>query len=489
LRTAEVDLASFIRLKRVDIPFILVIFSVSFLFFTLFSYLFFQSDFFHLRVISYAEKARLALEGSPPRLENVGFVYPPLPVLITMVFRYPWLTQGVVASLVYTVALYVGFKFYRNSFWLFAVLPLFLPFLYLSLFRFDVLLFFFLIAMSTYLLLKYWETDFSLYLFVGGILFGLAFFVDFSAIYLVAIYGLFLLFRHESSFSKKLGIALVFLLPSIFFFVFTLFINYVFKGDPFYFLNRYFELFQDPLVLQAKSDFFAALALVLEFLNLSFPLILPYLVGFFLVKNWRDFYFSPFFLIYVAPLLVVFLQLRAGTFSFSLSNSVIFIFFLLLFINRMKLRWPIYLAVVISFISAPFVFLKSPDRNEVNFARAVLGKEFERNLHFYREVAREINRLNGRVILDDKSLYPAVYFVLDIKRLVLPYQYEFYGILANPCPQVDYAVGVVNSNDAVYKLYPELASLKLDGCKFYGRVGDAIFFSCSPPCYSDTYLY
>jgi hypothetical protein len=102
LEKIEGDALSIFRLKRTDIPFILTLYAVSFLFFTLFSYFFFQSDFFHLRILSYAEKARLAVEGSPPRLENVGFVYPPLPVLMAILFRHPWLLQGVVSSFVYT---------------------------------------------------------------------------------------------------------------------------------------------------------------------------------------------------------------------------------------------------------------------------------------------------------------------------------------------------------------------------------------------------
>ena len=487
VKAVQVDLSSLIGFKRVDALFLTLTFTLSVLLFSFISYHFFVNDFFHLKTISYAEKARLAVEGLPPRLENVGFVYPPLPVFISILFPLPWLAQGVVSGAVFTLLTYLAVKFYRKSLPAFLMLALYLPFLFAAAFRFDLLLLFFLIVSSTVLLLKYWEENFSLYLFAGGFLFGLTFFIDFSALYLIFVYAGALFLKRQGSVSHRLGVMLVFLLPLIFFFLFTLFINYVFKGDAFYFLKGYSSLFpKSPQILQAQYSLPAALALLFDYLKKSFLLVLPYFIGFFLVERWREFYASPIFLIYISPLLLVFFKIRYGTFSFSLTNSLLFILFLLLFINRVKTKLPVYLFLLLSIVSAPFLYLKSMDGNEVNFARGLMGRPFERNLLFYREVAQEIDRLKGRVLLDDKSFYPTVYFVSDLRKLLLPYQYDFYTALASPCGKVDFVVGMVGGKrDDVYLLYPEIEELKLDRCEFYGRVGDAVFFNCRR-CYGSS---
>jgi len=479
----RVTLASIIGLARRDALFLYAIFVISFFLFCYLSYLLFSSDFFHLRTVSYFEKARLALQGSPPRLENIGFVYPPLPVFFAILVPVPWMAQGFVAALVYGILLYFSFKFYRSDLPLFAAFPLFLPFLYLALLRFDILVLFFLVSASTLLLLKYWEEEFSLYLFTAGILFGLAFFIDFSVVYLTVFYAFVLLLKRGRPFKQRLGVALVFSSPVLFFLLFTLFINFVFKDDPFYFVKKYYQFFvKDPELIYGKADLYGTIALLIDYLKRSFLLNLPYFVGFFLVKKWKEYYASPLFLVYASPLLFSFFQIRLGLFTFSLSNSLIFLFFVALFLNRIRFRAPVYAALAVSLVASPFLFLNSRDLNEVNFVKAAFGMEYERNLSFYKEVAYHLNSLEGKILLDDRSLYPAVLFVSDVKKLILPYQYEFQVVLAHPCGRTDYAVAVAGTEDALYRNYPQIESFQLDGCKFYGRVGNAFIFSCSPPC-------
>jgi len=483
LKSERITLVSLLGLKRKDLIFIYSVFVFSFLGFLFLSYFFFQEGFFHLRTISYFEKARLAFDGAPPRLENVGFVYPPLPILVSFITLIPWLAQGLISAFIYATLIYFGFKFYRRNLLFFLILPTYLPFLYMAVMRFDLLLLFFLISASTLLLLKYWEEGFSLYLFSAGFLFGLAFFIDFSVLYLALFYAAVLLIKRGYPLNHKFGVALVFLAPVLFFFGFTLFINYVFKDDPFYFMERYYLFFiHDPQEIYGKADFYGALALLFDYLKKSFFLILPYFVGLFAVRRWREYYLSPLFLIYLSPLLFSFFQIKFGIFNFSLSNTLIFLLFLAMFINRVNPVFPVYLAFVVSAVAAPFAFLSSKDLNEVNFAKALMGREFERNLSFYRELARQVESLSGRVLMDDRSLYPTVLFVSDIKRLILPYRYEFRPLLVEPCGRVDYVVVLVGSNDAVYKRYPEVVEFRLDGCNFYRRIGNAFIFSCFPPC-------
>jgi len=476
----SIDFISSVQSSRIDTFFTIAIFIVGSIAFSALSAYFYQHNFFHLRTISYAEKARLAVEGVPPRLENIGFAYPPLPVMVYIAIPVVWLAQGIVSSAVFSLTLYIAKKFYGRYLYMFASLILFLPFLYLAIFRFDMLLLFFLLSISTLLLLKYWEERFSLYLFTGGLLFGLTFFLNFSTIYLIPIYALSTILKKNLSMKEKLGVTIVFLSPIVFFFTFTLFINYIFKNDALYFLKKYTHLYLQNLpAVQAKSTISNTLIYLFRFIKNSFVLVLPYFVGLLFVEKWREFYLSPFFLIYITPLVLSFFQMQHGMFSFSLSNSTLFMLFTLLFINRMRKRGIVIAAIALSIILAPQAFMHSTDKNEKNFASAIMGKPFEKNLTVFKKVAHEIDRLKGKILLDDKPLFPSVLFTKDIKRLILPYQYEFYTVLANPKGKVDYVIGVINSsNDDVYHTYPEIKKLRLDRCKFYRRIENVVFFDC-----------
>ncbi len=446
------------------IIFLLVFFIVSAL-----SHHLLSDGFFHMRIISYAEKARLALNGNPPRLENVGFVYPPLPVLMIVILRSLWVTQGIVAALVISFLMFMGYNLDGSD--AFPLILLFLPLYYLMVLRFDKLLLFFLLAVSTYLLASYCRKDFSLYLFLGGILFGLTFFLNFTSVLLIPLYMLAIFLGDEEP-SRKKGMATVFFLPIAFFFFATGFIDWVFKGDFLYFLHKRFVFYSQGLALQqAGFEFFT-------FLKLLIPLILPYLLGIFLL-DFRD---IKMLLLYLSPIFFIAVEITAGTAYPAVSDSVLFFLFFLFFLGYMKHWRLVPVAAVFTILFAPFAMRASPNLNEVNFAKFSFGEPYRKNLKRYRELANFFNSLKGKILMDDKQLYPAILFVKNIKRLVLPYQYEYYTDLSYPLGKVDYVVGVTNSRDDVYNLYPDIANYRLDGCEFLRRSGDVFIFSCKINC-------
>ena len=77
----EITFLKALNLSKRDIPFLIFLFTLYFSFYSAFSYYVFSSDSFPDRIIAYSEKARLAVEGFPPRLENTGFVYPLIPII------------------------------------------------------------------------------------------------------------------------------------------------------------------------------------------------------------------------------------------------------------------------------------------------------------------------------------------------------------------------------------------------------------------------
>ena len=487
----KADNSTSLSLSRKSILFEVFLFLLVGSFFCALSFYFYSNDFFHFRVVSYIEKARLAIDGVPPRLENIGFVYPPIPVLICAIFPLVWFVQGFVSSLVFNSWLHLARRDHSDYSFLYILLLAYFPFLYLAVFRFDMLLLFFLLFFSTYFLMKYWQTDLSLYLFIGGFLLGLSFFLNFSMVYMALVYGLAILLKRGVSSKEKIGVLIVYLAPMLFFVLFTFFVNYIFRGDPFYFMKKYTLFYlQDPLVVRAKSSMLDAIVLFLDTLKSGLFLVLPYFILLLALVRASLLSLSSFVL-YMVPLLFLFLQIKCGMFFYSLSNFLPFLLFVLLFLGflynvrssgRINSIWAkmVVSSVVVSVLVAPGMYLSSIDKNENNFVRALFGESFEQNLALFRNVADVINGIDGLVLFDDEPLFPVVLFVSDIKRLVLPYQYEYYNFLMDPRSKVDYIIGVIDSpNDDVYRAFPEIKNHHLDGCKYYRRVENVVIFKCN----------
>jgi len=445
--------------KEEAIGFILLFFT-AFTVLLLTSAFLWEGEFFHLRTVAYLEKALLAAEGSPPRLENVGFVYPPLPVYLLVPFKEVAPVQGLTGGLSFLFLLLLAKKAGNLKPALFS-LPASLPFLYLGSVAFDKLLTFTLLASSAFLLFLYLRENFSLYLFSGGLLYGLTFFVDFSTLTLLPLYFLYFLGLKEDPF-KRLSTALVFTFPLLFFTFFYAFVNYAFKGDPLYFLKSHVPTLSALLTTKAHP---APLHLLLAF---------TYLSGLFLLKVPRFFYLLPLFylfsLFYANPV-------KELT-DFGLSPFLSCLLFLLLFAPlRGKVAFAFLLVFLLTLNGA---FLLTDDRNERNFVKAFLGLPYEKNLSYYKEVARYLNGLEGTILMDDEGLYPSVVFVKERERLLLPYRSEYYTYLFSPWGNVDYAVvKTLFDEDDLYRLYKETLRKKLGKCQYYGEVRDVKVFRCS----------
>jgi len=217
---------SLTRRKVLFLPFLFFAYFFLYLFISAFA---FYGDFAHDRTMAYAEKARLAVSGYPPRLENTGFVYPLLPLLLLAVFKYPFLVQAFVGGVVATWLFY--FLQEKKDLFLLALLHLHLGFLYLLGFEFDTLLFFYMSAFVSYALFRYFQTGLSLYLFSAGLVNCFTFFVNFSSLVLSLYYLPFFLLRRGESLQKRIGFIIVFFSPILFFFLAYSYLNYLFKGD------------------------------------------------------------------------------------------------------------------------------------------------------------------------------------------------------------------------------------------------------------------
>ena len=420
----------------------------------------FYNDFTHDRIIAFAEKARLAVEGHPPRLENTGFVYPPLPILLFAIFKYPFLVQAFVGGLV--AAWLFHFLKEKKDLFLLALLHFHLGFLYLLGFEFDTLLFFFMSAFVSYSLLRYFQTGLSLHLFSAGLVNGFTFFVNFSSLILSIYYLPLFLLRKGESLQKRIGLITVFLSPILFFFLAYSYLNYLFKEDFFYYLKSVpREFYHEPELKLFLASLLGGL---------------PYLLGFFALREGRYFYLFPLF-----PWLVFSAFSFPDTLYLSIfSYSVFYLIFLFVFSPYMKVNRTLKLSSLLAILLSYLLAFYYGNLWEKNFLSFFLGGNHIRNLEDARVLANFINQREGKFLMDDKVFYREVFFVKDLKKLVLPYMYSYNTYLLSPAGNVNYIITSQNSRDDVYNNYKDdILRYKLDECYFYGRISNAIVFKCN----------
>jgi len=87
----------------------------------------YQHGYIHLNILFYAEKALLAKAGEPPRLENLGFVYPPFAFLPFLIIEDYKMVSPLASSFLLTFFFLLSFKEIPRPRLLYSPLPPFEP--------------------------------------------------------------------------------------------------------------------------------------------------------------------------------------------------------------------------------------------------------------------------------------------------------------------------------------------------------------------------
>ncbi|MEZ0362066.1 MAG: hypothetical protein ABWK04_09295 [Hydrogenobacter sp.] len=401
----------------------------------------YELGYIHLNILFYAEKALLATEGEPPRLENIGFVYPPLAFLPFLLIREYLFVSPLVSAL--TISLFFSFLLKRCQKPVYAILPLILLnplILFLAVYRFEVLTFYLLLTLSVIMILLHMESGYSLYLFVSGFLLGLCFFLDFRSLFLVPFFALALyMSTGEKNVSYRLALMIVKLSPIMFFAFAWLYLNWIFTGDPLTFIRSPYSFFRsepiDPSLLSVRGSFFGSLEYTTLKLITYLPITLPYFLLLFSFKRYRLLYLSPAYLVYISPILLVLFSVYFSAFFPAYYYTVLFLLFAISFQASfgVKISKPVILAFIISLASSWILPLTSKEENEKNFLRFLLTGKITGNLEEYRKIARVLREINcERILIDDAGGFPIIVFTGKPKMFYLPYMYEYYTVLSYP---------------------------------------------------------
>jgi hypothetical protein len=420
----------------------------------------------------FGEKAALALHGAPPRLVNIGFVYPPLSFLLQLPFGDPLLAQAVIGGLL--VATIVDFLVTRAVDPVLRVLAIVYVvaspvMLYLATQDYSTLLFCVLLAAGVRYALHFLHRRYSLHLFVASTLLGLTFFVDFrSFVLLIAIVpALALPLWRKSGPAYAISIALTVCFPMVFFALAWAYVNWTFLGDPLAFVHGRGSFFRaitaPPEMLTVAGQPAAALAAAARSLVATLPITLPYFLGFIWLRKSAPGFATSSALIYAAPLVLLVSSLYGGSFRPEIALTGLCSMLVFFALDEMKPnRVVMALALVISFAASGVALFDSPDANERAFANALTGRATTDALAPYRAVVAQFGSA-ARILVDDTSAYQLVYLADDPHRFILPYQYEYASALSNPRAFADVAVVGRRSDDLLASLYPGTEHGRLPG--------------------------
>lgn len=407
------------------------------------NYLLFNEGFIHPYLIFFGEKALLVLKGTPPRLENIGFIYPPLPVFAAGLFQgNALMAQSFISSLISAyiiVELIRVMRSFRAAFPLIVYMIFSLPILFLSTQRFDLYLYFFLIILSMKFLYQYVKNEYSLYLFLSAPLFGITFFTHFSSIYLIPMFFIIIFFLYKMNLKKFLAVSLVFITPYLIFMGIFSYINWVFTSEAFGFLRAYRLMFSNQSMdaIISAGSIIGSLIFMMKYILHLLPVLAPCLIGIYYDRK----------LVSIVPFMIIFSFVYSNLFFPAVYASAIFIIHFLVMTEfsvmvRKRLFWA---AMIVSLISSPLYAITSKELFEKDFTAALFGR-FERNIEIYKKVANMLQDKEGKILLDDGSTYHIVYLVGRPDKFILPYQYEFTPALSNPGLYVNYVVAVKNRN-------------------------------------------
>ncbi|MBW2072681.1 MAG: hypothetical protein JRI89_15690 [Deltaproteobacteria bacterium] len=443
------------------------------------------------------EKCLLVFHGNPPRLENLGFVYPPLPYAFTLLCGNPFLGTALVGAA--AASLFLGFlrksaPFCQKgaaarmlSLLLFSYLCLSPMFLFLFTQRSNVCLFVLLFSLGVYALLRYAEQDLSIHLLLAGMVFGALFYVSFESFLLVGFFLLPLVQIVRCRNSSLTTVWLVLCFPMAFFALSWLYLNYVFMGDAFYFLH--FQRATQGAAAGSQNlqavvgNAAAALAVLGRELQRNFLLIMPYFMVLLASLFLRKRLFHYLHLILLAPLLTAYLRIYLGSFSGETIEYAIFLTTAVLIASKDVLlrerKWTVWLLTLCFCTSLAVSFilpLEHGSDEEKGFARALYGHGNFQNLQNDLELLERLGS-KGRVLLDDTTLYSLVYLYGDPKRFLLPYEYEFETALSAPRLFVSYVVVSKNKfRDRLLGRYPLASAGFLQGYELVADFGRAVLY-------------
>lgn len=364
------------------------------------------------------ERALLVVRGQPARFENVGLTYPPLPfALLFIPAALGFHLQGGVfmSSLCGGLTACFLSSLTKEKFALCLLVLLLTHPLFLYAFSISGSQGMFLLILVLYVcfhkrFLEKRQKDLFVFA-LASLCFGVAVVTRYETLFFLFPL-IFTLIRREDRWLLLSKMA-IFIFPVVFLFGGWMYINWLYKGDPLYFVHTLSMVNLNPPVRGQTS-----------WLHLLMPLLY---FPVYLVSLWQFKGRGQFLLLLLSPLIVAFIVLWFSEVVLSLSFFALLggIGFVFLKPPRGWLR-PVLLLGTMAGIwlgwMSPEGWQWGPERS---FVALVVKREKQEVFLQEKQVAAYLKKLNGRIFFDDTNGYPVVFFHGNPKVFILPYQFEF----------------------------------------------------------------
>jgi len=460
---------------------------LTFYFYLLIGLLASSNGYKHPEGIFLIEKGLLALKGNPPRLENTGLIYPPLPFYAIFPFipfaplASPFLASSLGMS---AFVIFITYRLLKKQH-----KPILFVLLFLSLTLNPLLLYagssgssihLYLTSIVAFytLIFEYYSKPISFYLALSGVLLGLIVLIRYEIIFIlptlffatvllsiettigreVKFSEFFKLIKElpayrKTFFRKTFAIYLMLFVPPTLAFVSWVYLNWIFTSNPFNFLESPYAYFRtlktyallNPYLLELKSNIFK------DFIEVAKNILLLSPMFFYILFIFRKKPFYTFALLAPAFGLIISSYFGLSMMTIDFFASFILISFIGLMyaiseglVKKHNLAITVYIILLTFSIYTGFKKLYNSIYPEENlFIKALI--EGKTNETFKEDIEcaqflKQVAKPDETIIIDDSNGYPVVAFYGDPKNFILPYQYEFYSVVQTPEVYADYIV-------------------------------------------------
>lgn len=440
----------------------LAVFIGFFLFYTTVALIFYTKfGYYSKEGIFLLEKAVLALYGDPPRLENIGLIYPPIPFILQIpfaLFQWMWGPQVITAFAAALVSTFFiselrTLEMGRLLMIFFVLVMLFHPLvLYNAVSGGSSVLYVLLMYVYLDLLLRYGYIGKTYHLVTAGLVVGLMAFIRYETFFfLIFLLPTIPIVVGGLRFRTTQGILALFLMnivPPVIAFISWGYLNWLFAEGWLDFLRSpysYFKNIELFAVLQAET-LVARDSLWESFKAIVWRGVLIFPLFFILLLMLRNvsliWYFS-------TPLLSMILAAYLGLSLFELGPFMVLIPLgaLMMAFNRGLFTWWGKIIIIVLIVaSVPLSLQLLRDSNieeESNFAAIIYGERPAPVFEAEKEISEFIESYfgtNQKILIDDAMGYAIVAFSHNPARFILPYQYHFRAAVVFPA---NYASGYI----------------------------------------------
>ena len=453
--------------------------------------------------VNFGARAMLAYDGAPPKLENIGGIYPPIPFFLVLVFRDALLAAAIAGGAVLAAALVFIGTLHRQGHigagvkWMYVISILALPqMLYVLTQRIDLCL-----TLCSFILtmwsIRVAEIHGKTYhLIICGLSMAFLYLCDTTTMLICLLFFPFIARRGHQTHNSIIAVLVVTFLPLLFFAGVQRPMSLLITGieDPFFQWTSLLRVSQNIASPEARpgDGHLADAALVIgHHLADNWLLLAPWFAAWgVVIMRGGIRLLGENFKYLAAPLLYSWYSIYQGTGIFESSSSALLIFPSMgLLVTGQQIfssgNYPrrgntvMTLAMVLALVGGWHSMKHSLNLDEQRFHKAVFEQQ---HTDHWADFMNILSLLGGQgekglILMDTERNLPLVYFSGNPQRFLLPYQLDYEIGCSLPASYVEYVVVYGDPRyDGVLRKHPTLLQDALPGFECIATIGKRLVF-------------